>query len=623
MKADKRTGLKQAYYQSFFALIVVPILTVILVSVGIIRATLSESSVDRIRQAQDNLASTLGKEVKDVSLRLSHFVYVNNNEIVRTAVKTDTHNFSERYHYTGVLTEAFNYAMVPVQDIISAVFYMKDGTSTCLKDDMILGDREIRSSEWYQQALADPNMVKIGYYDIGIVASGRKAHTFTIVAALAPGREVDRDGAIEMVSLFVSSDVEKLMKKYNQAPFLGTTLLVDSQGRVLLDSDNGQKLLPQTEDFGWLEQGQSWQRVDGKRYAYIVTVEPVTGCRFVSIVPARVLSRNFSLAAAAVLAVTVILFFLFYRFSSYFLKNIIGPVHEVVVGMKQVEEGGLEVHVTPEGQEELQTMVHSFNHMVRQLRTLIRENEEHQKKKLEAEIRALQSQINPHFLVNSLSSIRFIAQVSHYESIGRMAEALMKILSCSFRSNAGFYSFGEELEVLDGFIYLMKIRHSDGFEIFYEIEEGCRDLRVPRLILQPIVENSIVHGFAELEDEIGHIWLRARRQEGFLVIEVEDDGQGMTEEEIRRILTDEETATEQAQTAQGRKSIGVSNVNSRLILNFGESSRMVIESEPGRYTRTILRIPSGQGGTAPGRRAEKDRMREDRMQKEMEQEAGT
>lgn len=102
------------------------------------------------------------------------------------------------------------------------------------------------------------------------------------------------------------------------------------------------------------------------------------------------------------------------------------------------------------------------------------------------------------------------------------------------------------------------------------------------------------------------------------MIEVEDDGQGMTEEEIRRILTDEETVTEQAQTAQGRKSIGVSNVNSRLILNFGESSRMVIESEPGRYTRTILRIPSGQGGTVPGKKTEKDR-----MQKEMEQEAGT
>ena len=131
----------------------------------------------------------------------------------------------------------------------------------------------------------------------------------------------------------------------------------------------------------------------------------------------------------------------------------------------------------------------------------------------------------------------------------------------------------------------------------------------PRLILQPIVENSIVHGFAELEDGIGHIWLRARCEGGYLVIQVEDDGQGMTKEEIRRVLTEEETATEQAQTAQGRKSIGVSNVNSRLLLNFGEESRMVIESDPGKYTRTVIRIPEDRrqeaGQDAEGKPEEK------------------
>ncbi len=591
MEAKKKIGLKYAYYRSFFALIVIPILAVILVSVMVIRATLADSSVDNIKKAQDNLVSVLGREVQDVSLRLSHFVYVNNNEIIKMAVKTDTTDFSERYHYTGVLTESFNYAMVPVQDIISAVFYMKDGISTYLKDDVILGDGEIRSSAWYQEALSDPNIVKIGYYDIGIVASGRKAHTFTIVAALAPGRDVDRDGKVEMVSLFVSSEVEKLMKRYNHDPFLGITVLLDQEGKVLLDSDGGEKLLPQEEGMDWIRQGQFWRRVDGRKYAYIVTREPVSGCYFVSIVPAEVMSRNFSHVGAAVLAVTIVLFLLFYRFSSYFLKNIIKPVHKVVEGMKQVEEGSLEVHVMPEGQEELRTMVHSFNHMVRQLKALICENEEHQKKKMEAEIRALQSQINPHFLVNSLSSIRFIAQVSHYESIGKMAEALMKILSCSFRSNSSFYSFGEELDVLDGFIYLMKIRHSDGFEITYEVEEECKSCLVPRLILQPIVENSIVHGFAELEDRIGHILLKAWYEDGFLLVLVEDDGKGMSQQEICQILTEEETVAEQDQRARGRKSVGVSNVNSRLILNFGEQSRLKIESEPGRYTRTIMRIP--------------------------------
>ena len=143
---------------------------------------------------------------------------------------------------------------------------------------------------------------------------------------------------------------------------------------------------------------------------------------------------------------------MFYLFSSYFLKNIIDPIHNTVEGMRLVEEGRLDVHVVPVGQAELRVMIHSFNRMTRRLKQLMQENEEEQQKKHEAEIRALQSQINPHFLVNSLNSIRFIAQVSRYEAIARMAEALIKILSCSFRSNVGFYTLDEELEVLDGFI---------------------------------------------------------------------------------------------------------------------------------------------------------------------------
>ena len=105
------------------------------------------------------------------------------------------------------------------------------------------------------------------------------------------------------------------------------------------------------------------------------------------------------------------------------------------------------MHIAPKGQSEIRVMIHSFNQMVRQLKILIKENEQQQLKKQEAEMKALQSQINPHFLVNSLSSIRFMAQVSRFEGIRKMAEALIKILSCSFRSNQSTYTIKEELEI--------------------------------------------------------------------------------------------------------------------------------------------------------------------------------
>ncbi|MEY8354866.1 histidine kinase [Lachnospiraceae bacterium 54-53] len=584
MWINKKQKLKTSYYNSFFALIVIPILFIIILSILIIRTMMVDSAVSNIRRAQDNIVSTLGGEVKDVTLRLSHFVYVNDNEIIRNAARTNSKDGAEKYHYTKILTESFNYAMVPVQDILSAVFYMKDGDHTYMKDDITLSRETLKSSGWYREAMADPNMVKVGFYDHSVTNSRKSAYTLTIVAALSPGLDVDRDGVIEMAALFASSRAGGLIKGYNKERILGSTMIADKSGNVIFDAEGTVKLLPENVS---LERQEFRFKIDGKRYMTVVTEEPVTGLKIISVVAYETLTRSFNRTATVIVGVMLLLFALFYRFSSYFLISIIEPIHNTVEGMKRVEEGNLLVHVEPKGQAELRLMIHSFNRMTRRLKHLMQENEEQQQKKHEAEIRALQSQINPHFLVNSLNSIRFIAQMSKYESIARMAEALIKILSCSFRSNVGFYTLKEELEVLDSYIYLMKIRYSDGFEMEYSVEESCLSCLVPRLILQPVVENSIVHGFSGEMDEMGKIRLTVQEQDGFLSIEVRDNGKGMSKEEIRQILSGEE----KKEHRKDHVSIGITNVKTRLTLNYGKSCEFEMESEEGRFTRTAIRLP--------------------------------
>lgn len=596
MQLRKKETLKTSYYRSFLLLIVVPILVITMGSIGIIRKMMRDAAIQNIRRAQENIVSTLNTEVKDVSLRLSHFIYVNDNEIMKLAAKTDTEDYSQRYHYTGLLTESFNYAMVPVQDILSAIFFMKSGRSTYMKDDTALSREEIQGASWYQEALLQKNIVKIGFYNTNVTASRHNANSFTIVAAMAPGIDVDRDSHVEMTALFMTSHAGNLIKDYNKEKLLGSTMILSRDGDILFDASGTAGLLPdrkmgENRAIGrkaggtWQMQPVSQYRIDGISYVYVVSEEPETGCRIVSVVEAGALTRNFNRAALAVLGVTLVLFALFYRFSSYFLRNIVVPVHNVVQGMERVEEGNLEVHIEPAGQAEIRTMVHSFNSMVRRLRHLIEENEEQQQKKHEAEIMALQSQINPHFLVNSLNSIRFMAQVAKFEGIRRMAEALIKILSTSFRSNSGFYSLREELEVLDSYIYLMKIRYSDGFEVVYHVDEGCLSDMVPRLILQPIVENSIVHGCSELVDEIGRIDLTIGHVDGQVVITVQDNGKGMSQQEIDQLMSG--VGVEKSD----HTSIGVVNVLNRLKLNYRERCELTIESEPGSYTRTRICIP--------------------------------
>ena len=585
MWLHKKETIKTSYYRTFLLLIVVPILVITLCSIAVIRKMVKDSAIQSVRRAQDNIVSTLTSEVKDVSLRLSHFVYVNDNEIMRIASKTDTSDVSQRYHYTELLTESFNYAMVPIQDILSAIFFMKDGQITYMKDNTVLSISEVKASAWYQAALAAKNQVRIGFYDTNVTNSRKNAYSLTIVAALSPGRDVDRDENIETIALFMTSRTGSIIKNDNREQLLGSTMLLSPDGEVLFDTDDAARLLPEWESSLW-EKSMFQHRVDAVSYVSIVSREPETGCLIVSIVNAQALMRSFNRAALIVVGITLILFALFYRFSSYFLRNIAGPVHAVVEGMEQVERGSLDIHLEPAGQAELRTMVHSFNSMVRRLKSLIKENEEQQKRKHEAEIRALQSQINPHFLVNSLNSIRFMAQVAKFDGIRRMAEALIKILSTSFRSNSGFYTVKEELEVLDGFVYLMKIRYSEGFTMEYHVSPDCLDGLVPRLILQPLVENSIVHGFSELMDEIGRIDLTICREQEQLQFIIRDNGKGISPEGIKQLLNGE------GMHQKNHTSVGVVNVRERLRLNYGRQCELNIESQVGSYTQITIRIPA-------------------------------
>lgn len=110
-----------------------------------------------------------------------------------------------------------------------------------------------------------------------------------------------------------------------------------------------------------------------------------------------------------------------------------------------------------------------------------------------------------------------MAEVAKFDGIRKMVESLVSIVSCSFRSNSGFYTVGDELEMLKTYIYLMRIRYSNGFEVSYDVNEECLDYQIPRLTLQPIVENSITHGFDDTAEELGEIRISIYSDDDFFV----------------------------------------------------------------------------------------------------------
>lgn len=285
-----------------------------------------------------------------------------------------------------------------------------------------------------------------------------------------------------------------------------------------------------------------------------------------------------------VLLIVFVLLVLFYLYSHYFLNTIITPIHTVCEAMDRLDNNDLEVQVEPTGEREIRELMTTFNQMVLSIKNMFQMTEESSRKKHEAELQALQRQINPHFIVNTLNSIRFMAEVAKFDGIRKMAESLASIVSCSFRSSAGFYTVRDEVEMLKTYVYIMRIRYSNGFEVGYDMDESCLDYQIPRLTLQPIVENSITHGFDEFSEDLGEIKVSAYTDEKYLCLEIWDNGRGMDSEKIQLLLSG-------SSRHRDNSGIGVENVLERIKLHFGEQAHMSIESEVGCYTRVTLKLP--------------------------------
>ena len=594
----QKSRLQTVYFVVFLLLVIIPVTGIGIGSLSILRRIMLDSAVSKVQLAQENVSSVLSTEIKNASLQLAHLLYVNNGQIISLAARTQTEDLTRRYEYITQLTTAVNYVIKPVSEIKSLKFYMSDGSSLYLKEEIDEPYTLIKKEPWYQAALDKRGTVHVGAF-LENAVTGRNTvpsgDTLIIVVAMSPDMIAHPQNTIETVALFIRSQADNVTAGYNHSDYkeMGFMYITDRTGKILVQQNAPKmnfspnvfesKNSDTTDSTATVKTIQTNSAVN----KIIITEQPDTGWKIISVVDTQTLLQNFYRIAFIIIAVSGVLLILFMIFSRYFLKTIIHPVNRMIEGLTQVEAGDFSVNIEPCGHSEVRKMIDSFNHTVSRLKTVNEEKDRERQLKYNAELKALQSQINPHFLVNELTSIRFMAQVAKFDSLRKMAEALIKILTCSFRSNSGFYPLREELDVLAGFIYLMQIRYSDNFKVEYEIDETCLDCSVPRLILQPLVENAIVHAFNEMEDP-GCIRIRIKKIKNYVQICIEDNGCGMSAGQTAQLLNAESVPDDEP---ADYTSIGIKNVHHRLILNFGSEYGLSIHSIPGQGTNILLRIP--------------------------------
>lgn len=292
-------------------------------------------------------------------------------------------------------------------------------------------------------------------------------------------------------------------------------------------------------------------------------------------------------AFALVIPLLAFVIWAFYRYVSL-------PVNRLVEASERVETGelGYTVEAMPRSLEFLYVTEH-FNSMSEKLKRMFDHSRMEQIALQDARIKALQSQINPHFLNNTLEIINWEARMAKDDKVSSMIEALSTMLAAATaRDGRAMVSLREELTYVDAYLYIISQRFGERLRVIKRIGEGLLDAPVPRLILQPIVENAIEHGISQLPT--GELVLRAYRAGEWLCLEVEQDGRisDGDRENIARLLNSEEDS---APYPQGR--LGIRNVNIRLKMLFGKESGLSITEVGPERIRARIRLPYA----APGR----------------------
>lgn len=273
-------------------------------------------------------------------------------------------------------------------------------------------------------------------------------------------------------------------------------------------------------------------------------------------------------------------------FSKLFLK----PLQDLVQGMKQVVAGDYDVCVQSYTQDELAYLIGIFNDMTKSIKNLIQKVYQAEITQKEAELEILQQQINPHFLYNTLESMRGLALEENCPKVADMAKNMSSFMRYNMQRghNAAMLS-DEELHVRY-YIRLINYRFDHKIDLKIEIPEKLRTISLPRFTLQPIVENAVLHGLAEKRENC-EIVISVSQQEEIVVIQVKDNGTGIQKKKLAEMNTylHQEVKTVQQLVPGG--SVGVFNVNSRLKLNYGMLYGISLESREGEGTTVTIRIP--------------------------------
>ena len=409
------------------------------------------------------------------------------------------------------------------------------------------------------------------------------------VVSLSRGVELSSNGKVSGGIFLVDIDfsgIQQLFAKVNSQE-MGYVYLINSDGEIIYHPRQNLIFSNMIQEnnlaASQYDDGVYRENFNGEERIVVAKTVGYTGWKIISVTPKKNFYQNYNRTRVMAMMIIILAILVLIFVNQFVAIRVSLPLKRLEDSLQGIGvENESEIYIG--GPPEIQHLGETIRSMVVQLRKLTDDIVREQQEKQKSELDALQSQINPHFLYNTLDSIMWMVEAEQYEDAISMVQALGRLFRISLSKGKNIITIGEELQHAKSYLSIQKYRYKNKFTSYFDVEEGIEKYKTIKLIIQPLVENAIYYGMEYMDGE-GEIRIHAYTAGEDLFIDVEDNGPGMTEEQVSHLLTDD---TRRRSRGSG---IGIRNVHQRIQLYFGVEYGLEISSEPDEGTRVRIHLP--------------------------------
>lgn len=366
--------------------------------------------------------------------------------------------------------------------------------------------------------------------------------------------------------------------------------LLDNDRNILLESAEDDSVITNRD---WTEEisgneGDFSLTTDGQDYNCVYQKSSDTGLIVVGMIPKSFLqktARGLQKTTAVLILASIVLCIVL---ANIMAKGIAGPIERTSNAMKQFAGGDFSVRLPDGRTDEIGAMNSVFNQTIEKIEQLLKQVVEMETVNKDIEFQALQAQINPHFLYNVLDTINWMARKKGEENICHMVTAISNLMRASISNKRSMVYVREEMKYVQDYLYIQETRYGDKFTSYIEVDDKLNELEIPKMTIQTLVENAVVHGVENATWDC-FLYVSGGIIDDTAVFTVKDDGIGMSEEQLEKLSADEEEPEHEAERTHTH--LGVYAVRKRLDYVYHNKAQMSILSEIGKGTQVVLKIP--------------------------------